>query len=361
MTKQNKKAALLEFSAGHIECLYSQACFLKDAGYEVHLICPHICRDRVSIYDKVDVFHFLSVEQSNIGYLKQALRIRKILKADAIRLLVINTFMGKEILWLTPFMRGVHVACILHWLGKLKKSVSLRIIQLKIRKFLVLSDHLLNQIQKKGRIQYQAFYPIFLPKFATVEVSKKSEDFWVCMPGNIEYRRRNYHVLLEHLDKGLDNRVKFILLGNLFHPSGDGLDFRQRLSRKGLADRFVSFEGPIEDALFQAYVKNSDLIMPLLCGRERYLTSAISGAFNLAFYHKIPMLIEKEFAEIEDLKKSSIVYEPASLTATLNQLVSDREPIRSRIRSMKENPLFSYEVQQKRYVQFLEGFSLTPE
>ncbi|NQT25367.1 hypothetical protein HQ585_08430 [candidate division KSB1 bacterium] len=354
MRATEKKAALLEFSTGHIECLYSQASFLKDAGYEVHLICPWECRDRVSIYDKVDKFHYLSIERSNHGYFKQALRIRKILKSNTIRMLIINTFMGKEILWLIPFMRGVRMGCILHWLGKLKKSVSLRMIQLKIRNFFVLSDHLLNQIPEKIRTHYQAFYPIFMPKFAEVALPRSDQDFWICMPGNIEYRRRNYHLLLEHLDDALDTHIKFILLGNIFHQSGDGLDFKQKLSRKGLADRFITFEGPIEDEIFQAYVKHSDLIMPLLSGRERYLTSAISGAFNLSFYYKIPMLIEKEYSGIKDLMRSSIIYDPAHLTATLNHLVQNRDPIQSRIQSMKNYPVFSYEVQQKRYVDFLE-------
>lgn len=350
-----KKAALLEFSAGHIECLYSQASFLRDAGYEVHLICPKKCRDRVSVYDKVDAFHFISEENSNPGFLKQAIRIKKILKTSDIRLLVINTFMGKEILWLIPFMHHVRMACILHWLGKLNNSFSLRLIRCKIRKFFVLSDHLLNQIPKKERTKYQAIYPIFLPESAHVPLHKASDDFWICIPGQIEYRRRNYSMLLNHLDHHLNDRIKFILLGDLLHPGGDGLDFKQRLFRKKLLDRFILFEGFVEDDDFQAYVKNSDLIMPLLSDRPRYLTSAISGAFNLSYFYKVPMLIEKEYAIIEDLRRSSIVYDPARLTDTLNHLHLKREIIHSQIQGMKQYPVFSYDVQQKRYVKFLES------
>lgn len=355
-----KKAALLEFSTGHMECLYSQASFLKNAGYEVHLICPSACRNRVLIFDKVDQFHFIAVARSNRGYLKQALGIRRILKDNDIRLLVINTFMGKEMLWLIPFMRYVRMACILHWLGKLKKSVSLRIIQRKVRRFFVLSDHLLHQIPERSKIRYQAIYPMFMPEFPPVDIKKSGEDFWICIPGQVEYRRRNYQFLLEHLDGNLHPNIKFILLGNLLHPSGDGLDFKQRIARKGLLNRFVFFKGPIEDKTFQATVKHSDLIMPLLAGRPRYLTSAISGAFNLAFFYKVPMLVEKEYSVIEDLRISSITYSPQQLAATLNDLYINRTPIRSIVKAMTDYPVFNYNVQQKRYVDFLETLPWIP-
>ena len=44
----NKKAALIEISTSHDECLYSQLLFLKDSGYEVDFDL-FFCAERQSV------------------------------------------------------------------------------------------------------------------------------------------------------------------------------------------------------------------------------------------------------------------------------------------------------------------------
>ena len=354
------KVALLELAGSHDECLYSQVLFLKEAGYQVTLICSENLRGQVNAFPHVDTFEFLSLrDKGAIGQWKLLLRLRSFLIREGFQKVIFNTASGKIIrnLLLLPFPSRIEFIGTAHSLPKLQNSTTQRLISRKIRKYFFLNDYLSEQFKNsESKLRVSTYYPIFFPEVKGVELDKPKEDIWVCIPGQLEIKRRDYPGLLNALEKVKRKvNIKFILLGRSNHRYSNAPEVIEMMKRKGLENQFVLFDSFIENSLFHSYLLKSDYILPLIhpgsTGGSSYLRNQVSGAFNLAFAYRKPLLMEQTFSAYEDFKDSSLFYNEKKLNTFLENLPHP-EKLRKQFYQL---PKWNFAHQQEQYIRFIES------
>ena len=350
-----KHIAIIDFEDGHVEQIYAQAAFLKDSDYTVHLIIPESAKKRVAIYDKVDHFVYIPKNLNNDFRAQKVAFAGGYLDKNNIKTVIINTYSSSFMRMFLKYSAGRRVFACLHGIEKVSGNFWFWIISRRVRNYFVLYDHLLELLPPRRKLKFESLYPIYYPEYPLLNIPKNENEFWITVPGQLEYVRRNYVYLLEEMNEDLNPNIRFIILGRSKHRHGDGVDFEKRIDEKGMADRFILFDEFIEENLFRSYVRKSDLLMPLLKDRERYLKEGISGTFNLAFAYKIPMLVEKEYSGIEDLRLTSFLYDVNELTGLLNSLYENRTLVFEKKTEMESYKKLSYEYQRKKYVSFIES------
>ena len=204
-----------------------------------------------------------------------------------------NTAQGSRALkfCLLPPISGVEMVGTIHNTEKLTKSFGQKLINRRIHKYYILADYLRHSIPKNIDNQYAVCYAVFLPRQKVAEIVKPQGECWISIPGYVEYKRRDYHYLLR-LANALKScegkkRIKFIVLGNT--SKSDGPHFVSEIREQNLMDYFVTFDSFVSDDVFNAYIEQSDAIMPLIHpdipSADKYTKYKISGAFNLALSH----------------------------------------------------------------------------
>lgn len=338
--------AIVEVSESHEECIYSQASFLTNAGYNIDLyIHPKI---NSQIEDYRNLFNnIMVVDFENTSFLKRVYLQKKILnKLSNYDKIIFNTASSSKIVRnLCLFLKFSKVECygILHNVKKLKKSFTQKLISYKIKKYFVLSDHLkpTNSI-----VKIQSFYPIFFPKYKCEENIKKN-NIWITIPGRLDYNRRDYDFLFNNI-KTLENidNIKFVLLGKIDPKSNEGKNLYKKLNQLKILNNFILFNDFIDNVTFHNYIKKSDFILPLLIKNKDYLNYKITGSFNLAYAYKKILISNIFFSNIEDLSENSLFYDKESFNELIlkisNGTVSKKE-------IYKKNK-WNYNIQKKQYL-----------
>ena len=125
------------------------------------------------------------------------------------------------------------------------------------------------------------------------------------------------------------------------------------------AEAFTFLEGFTDHGTYQSHLTASDLVLPLLHpGTERfheYSGVQISGAFNLAFAHRVPLLLERSFARYQAFKGNSLFYDLKDLPATLAGLVGDPAPIKEKADAMRGDVRYTFGFQRDRYLNVVTG------
>ena len=358
----NKKAALIEIGTAHDECLYSQLCFLKDSGYEVSVICSSILKDKVSLAASGFNSIFFSFEKNIIDDFKSLIRLRKYLTQNNFTKVIFNSADGIRIrnLLLLPFPRKIEFAGILHDSEKVINSSNQRFINKKVKKYFVLSDYVLNYVNslKLEEQKFESVYTIFQPKYSAINISKPENEFWVCIPGRVEQKRRDYNQLLKSLSQTrLNENIKIILLGS----SDDKfkLQLEATIKKLNLTKQIIFFKNFLDNQTFHSYLNLSDIVLPLIHPSapwfNKYFKTQISGSYIMAFTYKIPLLCEKSFSVYEDFKDTSFFYEVDNLIAKINQLASDKSHFTKKKEGMYIMPKWDYAFQKEKYIKFLES------
>jgi hypothetical protein len=78
------------------------------------------------------------------------------------------------------------------------------------------------------------------------------------------------------------------------------------------------------------------------------------GTYNLAFGFAKPLVMHEATRGPEDFEVSAFFSKEGELVALLNHLAEHREEIKLKAASLRANPKFNFEFQQKKYVEFLE-------
>jgi hypothetical protein len=348
MQARHARVALLEFG-GHTEIQYSQLRFLKESGCEVLLCGGEASVEFMSRHAGDSPLYPIPRGYGLAAKLRIVRELHRRLRDEDTDTVVISSYNGEMVkLFMLLKPRDLRVFGIVHGTEKLNSSAWVRMLTKRVRGYFVLNDHLLQYcLPRMGTVR--PLYTIFYPPYPRRDIAKEDGALHVCVPGQLEYKRRNYLSLLEELSDDLHPGIRFVLLGSSRHASGDGADFIRRIPAEHRY-RFVLFESFVEEELFHSHVAASDLIMPLLGGRTRYHNEAISGTFNLSFGYRIPMLVEDEFMAIDDLKTNALSYAPGTLVDTLNALCDDRAPIAGKTKVMEDNPKFSFEYQRSAYI-----------
>ncbi len=327
MIQGAKKIALVEMGGSHDECLYAQVRYLTSAGHHVELICNSSLKSNVSYFDGLDRVHLIELRKG----LKQwvdLIRIRRILVNGKFDRIVFNTAQGNVLknLFLLPLPKKALRFGVIHNLRKLSNSVSQSVITRNLKGYFVLNDYLLDRVPPEIRktVNVHSLYTVFYPTYPPVEVSKPTNEIWICIPGQVERSRRDYDGLFDSIERfGVNENVKFILLGRCEHLDGDGESIKHRISELGVTDQFMLWDSFIETELFYSILQYSDYVLPLIHPDHESFSLyeyQISGAFNLAFGFKKPLLMEHSFAEFEDFKTNAIHYAVPSMMEKINRL-----------------------------------------
>ncbi|HRP02733.1 MAG TPA: hypothetical protein PLE30_08815 [Candidatus Kapabacteria bacterium] len=355
---QAKNIALIEICGSHDECLYSQYRFIRESGNNVFFIISDNLASRIKHYD--DNLNILSLKFNNklSNDLLKLLEIKKYLKKKRIDIVVLNTASNEiisKLVYLIP--NHIQIIGLLHSLKKLKHSFSQSLINKKVKKMFVLNDYLISHIPSIESINFQSIYTIYFKK-PYIEVAKAQDEFWIAIPGNIQFSRRDYLGLIHNLESNdIPPNIKFLFLSSSNAKHSDAHKIKDLIYNKKYKDNFVFFDNYIMPDLMAGYISQSDLILPLLnpgvAHYDDYMKYQISGTFNLSFAFAKPMLIHYDFEKIDDFAVSSFFCNDNHFFEKIFQLYNNRELILDKCQSIAAYKKFDFDKQQANYLNFL--------
>jgi len=355
-TGPEKRAALIELGDSHVECLYSQLLFLQHGGYAVHVICSERMREQVSGFENVHRFLFLNNDSDSMGHWNVVRSVLRYVKENDIRTLVFNTGGGndtRDISLLAP--SNVLLVGIIHHAHKLKNSFTQFLISKRVKKNFVLNDFVLDVIPRSRKRNFESAYLIFREPMKPLDVKRDPEKLWVAIPGEVDFRRRDYKTLVDALQKerGSEGPLQFLLLGGC-NRSGDGKRLREMIRAAGLESHFVLFDSFLHRETFFGYLTQSDVLLPLIHPGlqffSHYQRYQVSGTYNLAFGFAKPMLLHKSLKGPADFDIAAFFYSPGEMVRLLGRLARHPAEYSEKARSIRECKKFSFEVQCEKYL-----------
>ena len=148
------------------------------------------------------------------------------------------------------------------------------------------------------------------------------------------------------------NNLKIILLGKMDLEKTDTKSFLSQVKEMGLENYFMTFDCFIDNSVFHEYIKKSDYIMaPVSLGEQNYLEYKITGAYNLAFAYKKPLICPEELSIIPDLNATSHFYKNAGVLSQLLKNINSGTLSRKKI---YDDSKWNFETQQEKYLKLLE-------
>jgi hypothetical protein len=349
------RAALIEIGGSHSECLYSQLLHLSKGGYEVSIIADEKTAGQLQDFELP--FKLFTVDTKRRW--PALLKIRRFLISNDISTIIFNTAQSSAVrnLTLLPYPRHFRFSGTLHHLNKLQSGSSQKIISRRVKKYFLLNDYLVCKADALAipGLSFQSYYPIFFPPYPQQALTKSPGSVWINIPGHIEYQRRDYETLV-HAFAALEHKPDYLfLLGNGSHPNGNGRQLKTLVEEKGVARHFVFWDDFVAPAEFHGYLRQSDVVMPLIhpasADLHKYLNEQISGNFNLAFaYHK-PLLLFQIFDQFNDFRENALFYTIETLQETLMQLPRLLRDIRGRL---YQDPKWTQAYQTEHYLAFLK-------
>ena len=330
------RVALVELRTSHDECLFSQALFLRPHATHLALLGPPALLERLRGRADFDAWIPLRSEAPGARRWWGVVDCWRALWRERFDWVVFNTAQGSmvERLSLLPFPSRQKTAGLLHDVGKLVRSPAQRLIGRRLDHYYVLADYLLDGVPEADRARVAAFHAMFFPRWdpSATSTDLASDRFVVCVPGNVERKRRDYEALLAVITRpDLNPKLHFVLPGRSAHAHGDGPWLRAALRESGMEERVRMWDDFIGHDTFHGVVAGSDVVLPLvhphLPGHARYLTERISGSFNLAFGHRRPLLMDRHFEGRTDFDDVALFYSPDRLAELLSDLAHDPSPL----------------------------------
>ncbi len=356
----NRKVALVELGASHDECVLSQLVALKSVGCHVTVVALKEVVDRNQFWEElVDQYHLLDFPKTAIGDFLLMKNLNRFFKVNKIETVVLNTAQGGHVrnLCLTASRRTQFVG-IIHTLRKFEGSFTQKIIHRKIKNYLVLNDFFLERILPPKGCKIESFYPLRFPDFPKENLKKNKEERWVTLIGGVENRRKDLNGSLELMQTTKDLTIKFIFLGKSDPAKDEVKLFLDQLHKYNLMDRVVLFNDFVSPQAFDAYLKKSDLIWPMVHpntpSAQEYFRNQISGAINVAFAYKIPLFVHEEYTkDWKDLHSASSY----SLESFKMDLCQAFEDLPDKKQLLENNPKFDPKFQERKYVSFVLGLN----
>jgi len=319
-----KKILLVEVNPYHEECLYSQCLMAKHLGRDVMVVANSKSRERVKPFLREIVNEIIFMPfGSGFKGTKALLRLYLLILSLKDVHVHFNTAQGNVVwkLFLLPFPKRTHVTGTIHNVEKLRKSIGQKIINRQIRGYMLLSDLLLPEYKVSCKRYASVVYLVFYPRVDTIQIEKPQGEIWIVIPGAVSLNRRDFMSLFTS-NAIYPSNVKIILLGNI--NKGDGLLVKKVIHEKGLEQSFKTFENYVPDSTFYAYVEACDYIMPLVHPSKpkyaKYVSTKISGTYNLAIAYRKPMLCPLEMSGYEDFDDTSIFYDEKDIAKLFSSL-----------------------------------------
>jgi hypothetical protein len=349
----NHIIALIEFGGSHDECLLTQMEAVHAAGREIVFVTnraiwernPHLHRFCKSVY-------YVEPKGKAIGDFLLMRRLVQFLKREGVSKLVFNTAQGGHIRNLALLIpKRMECYGIIHTVRKFQGSATQKVINRRIKNYVVLSDDLLKRIQPPQGITVGSFYPVAFPHFDEV-IEKPAGQHWIAITGGVENRRKDLDAAIAFIRNSPEN-VHFLFIGktDIHHP--DAQDFLRKLVEYKLEARVRWFADFVPQETFDALLKQCDFLLPLIHpgtpSADQYISNQISGAFTIAFAYKIPLLIHEYYRTEEDLQLSAHFYNEGNFTDELRYAFAGHEKLKHRIAS---NEKWTKEYQYDRFLRF---------
>ncbi|MBI3237871.1 MAG: hypothetical protein HYZ43_03350 [Flavobacteriia bacterium] len=347
--------ALVEFGGSHDECILTQLEALQLVNATVILVTNE------QLYNRNPHWHALVHDVYFIEPTGKALkdvalmrRLVKFLKENSVSKVVFNTAQGghvRNLSFLLP--KSIQAYGIIHTIRKFQGSFTQKIIHRKIKRYVVLSDDLLKQVQIPNGISVESFYPVSFPNF-NQSVEKLAGEQWITITGGVENRRKDLDAVIGFIQVS-DPGVRFVFLGKTDPNHSDAQAFLQAIESQGLMDRVRYFTDFVDHATFDAYLQQTDFLLPLIHpntpSANEYINHQISGAFTIAFGYKIPLLIHEAYHSEHDLAISAAFYQPSQFSEALQTAFSIHEHLH---RQIEQEEKWTKTFQYRNYLRFLE-------
>ena len=350
-----EKVALVEFGGSHDECLMAQFIALKEKGCHVTFVSTQ------EMFNRNAFLHYYIDEFKKIQFSGKAFKdfsvIRKLnsyFKTNGINTVILNTAQGAHVrnLCLTS-PKKIEFIGIVHTLKKFQGSFTQKLINLKIRKYLVLNDFFLTKITIQKNIHVTSFYPLCFPIFEN-EIEKNSEEKWVTIIGGVENRRKDLIGSIPLMRELVQKGFKFIFLGKSDFKHPDVIYFNQFLKDAAIEKEVKLFDSFVSAEEFDAYLKATDLIWPMVHpntpSATEYFKNQISGAMNVSFAYKIPMLIHQDYINQWEDFLHAISYNMENFAQKVLEGYEQKEDIQ---RALRETEKFDPLYQEKKYLDFI--------
>jgi hypothetical protein len=282
-------------------------------------------------------------------------QLNQFFKNQHVSAVVLNTAQGGHIrnLCLTA-PKSIPFYGIIHTIRKFEGSFTQQVIHRKVKKYLVLNDYFLDRITPPKGCVIESFYPLRFPHFQTELPNKTSGEIWITVIGGVENRRKDLEGSLQLMALAAEQNVKFIFLGKSDAEKDEVRDFVTQINQKKIKNNVVLFDDFVSAEMFDAYLKQTDLIWPMVHpntpSAQEYFRNQIPGAINVAFAYKIPLFIHTHYAETWlDLNNSSTY----SLETFQSEMKHALEELNVRKKQMENNSKFDAAVQEKKYTEFV--------
>ncbi|MGB0914444.1 MAG: hypothetical protein ACPGVI_00155 [Crocinitomicaceae bacterium] len=354
MGKRNlENVALMEIGGSHDECLYSQLFALSKSGRKVYLVCTQEIKDRnphfEALLEDFIIVEFSKSKFKNNGILRGVLNQ---LKRKNVSKLILNTAQGGKVrnLCVMGLFSKMEFIGIIHTTRKFKGSFTQKIINWKIKKYLLLSEYLLSTVTPPSGSKVDYFYPIRYQGFT--KATPTNDRLEVTIIGGVENRRKDLDGFITMISN-LKTDTNFTFLGKSDQNHDDVKSFQAKLKEFQLESNVQTFDAFVSQEAFNEHLKKTDVILPLVHpntpSADQYFKNQISGAMSVAFGYKIPMLIHEHYKFIEEMNLSSIYYNSSNFGHRLSETESFKK-VRS---AMEQNEKIDVELQEKRFLSFL--------
>ncbi len=353
-SKKTEKVALIEVNGSHDECLLLQINALKQANIYVILICTQVIIDRNSAFEAlVDEFIIVDVTQKH----KQVVHtISAFLKQNKIDVAIFNTAQGAKVrdIALKLLFSKLKLVGIIHTTRKFEGSTTQKIINLKIKKYFLLSEFLFKKVKSPRGISIDYFYPNRFPKFNTIR--RKNETLTIAIIGGVERRRKDLDGFITMVEATKNEAIRFVFLGKSDPSCSEVQVLKAALEQTGLTNRVELYDSFVSQEEFDKQLQQSDALLPLVHpgtpSADQYFKNQVSGAVNVAFGYSIPLLIHAAYQNVDELQKRALFYDLENFVEVISsckpQLVSIEE-------WMKNDDEMTHEVQEGRYLNFLNS------
>ncbi len=346
--------ALVEIGGSHDECLFTQIVALKNRNCGVILVCTKEIRSRNPHFEEW-IDQYIEIE-FNLSALKNFLLASKMMRSirqAGAKTVVFNTAQGGHVrnaCW-TTLLRRTNYFGIVHTTKKIEGSFTQKLINFKIKKYFFLSEYLLKKVGARKGLTFEYFYPLHFPVQSGIE---KSEEKIITIVGGVENRRKDLTGFVEMIKGWKDQNVRFVFLGRGDKTKKDVEEFNTLIEANGLEKRIQQYYTFISQEEFDRQLQQSTAILllvhPNTSSSEQYLKHQISGAMNVGFGYKIPLLIHEEYQFIEEMQGASVYYSLDNFQEIVAN--TDFEAIRLK---MMHTEKWQKEFHEKRYANFVLG------
>lgn len=355
LKSEEQYCVLIEIGGSHDECLLSQMAAISSKKIKIVLITTEnivkrnaefseYCDEIISVNSELDKRSLLKELKSHYALVRKAFPNHKV---------VLNTAQGWVIkrFCLNNLFSSIEFVGLFHDGLKYKNSFGQKLIRLKVKKSIFLSQFLVEYCGKKEN--RTSYYPIF-HKQSLENIDH--EGLNIAIIGGVETIKKDLKGFQKKLISIAPSNVRFYFLGQSEEKWPEVGEFKAFLKENRLEERVVLFDNYLSKDVFEEYLSQMDAILPLIHpgtqSGEIYFKTKISGSMNVALGYKLPILLHESLKSIKELHAAAVYYDFKNFEA----VISNKELFQSIKQQMNQEILYSAQKQNELYTQFIFGY-----